>query len=465
MAETFLITSYTFITVALLCFFLRISLSSTNWNTQKQAKWWILFGFIFNFYSFSWIYAIYPVSWMKEGVVQLFGIFGIHILIAIASGVCFSVVGLSFHKKIKSPVKPFIFAFILVLAEILRSLAISLLSYKEGNTVDLHFIIGTLGSALAPTPFIEYAYFGGTFALTFILGYLTYSFASKKHSLLYWKHGLTICLTLVAVHFFLPVYGPAKPLHIGIITTNFQTTSSSTTTDHTSYNKQLDFLTTSLVPAHPDIILYPEDTRYLHNLKEGDSFRLAALFPSTLFIDGDTRIFDNKNVNVSLFYNPTNERGMARGKSFLLPFGEYTPSLFSTIFSFFIGKENMDFYIKNHTYTQVPSNKTVIFEQIRIGTLLCSEILSYRVVQDLRKENPSLVFFQSKMSLFHNNSWVNAHMYLLTKITAAQLRRPLISSVNNAPSYIVSPYGKVLITIPTSFSTSTYTFYKNKISK
>ena len=459
MAETLLIASYTLVTVGLLYFFLRTSLTN-NWSTKKQLQWWVLFGFIFNLYSFSWIYAIYPVSWMKAGVIQLVGIFGIHILVAVTSGVCFSVVGFSFYKKINLHCKPFMFATLLVLAEILRSFFISLLSYKEGSTLDLHFVIGTLGSALAPTPFIEYAYFGGTFILTFILGYITYSFASKKHSLLYWKHGLAICIILFGIHFFVPAYRPAKALTVGVITTDFHTRTPINKEDFASQNKQLDSLTTSLAMTHPNIILYPEDTRYLNTLKAEDSSRLATLFPSTLFIDGDTRVFDNKNFNVSLFYNPTNERGAARGKSFLLPFGEYTPPLFSTIFSFFIGKEKMDFYLKNHTYTQVISGKTVIFEQIRIGTLLCSEILSYRMIQDLRKENPSIVFFQSKMSLFHNSSWVNAHMYLLTKVTAAQLRSPLVGSVNNAPSYIVSPYGKILKTIPTGFSTSTYTFYK-----
>lgn len=130
------------------------------------------------------------------------------------------------------------------------------------------------------------------------------------------------------------------------------------------------------------------------------------------------------------------------------------------IFSYFITKDGLDTYTKNHTYTPIHSQKTILYNGVRIGTLICSEIASYRTIQELRKENPSIVFFQSRLNVFHNNPWFMVNLYSFTKIAAAQLRRPLISSTNNAPSFIVSPYGKILVTIPTGFSTSTYTFYK-----
>lgn len=465
MVETLFIASYTLVIVGLLYFFLRKSLLHI-WSTTQQIKWWVLFGFIFNFYSFSWIYSAYPIEWMGEGALQLLGIFVLHLLLATISGLCFFVVGFSSHAKITALYKPFMFALSLVFAEILRSLTISLLFYGNNTTIDLHFTAGTIGNALAPTPFIEYAYFGGTFALTFVLGYLVYVVASKKHILNYWKHAVVLCITLIGIHFITPTHEPKTTTTVGVITTNFPTEPiEETSIAFAQHTQQLNDMTFSLESSHPDIIVYPEDTRYFGHLNKSDTKILSSTFPETLFIDGDTHIFNGALTNISLFYTPLNTKVAARGKSFLLPFSEYLPYLFIHVFGFFIPQKELALYIKNRTYIPTQSNKTVGFKNVRIGTLLCSEILSYRTIQNLRKEAPSLVFFQSRLNVFHDNLWFRIHLYSFTKVAAAQLRRPLISSTNSAPSYIVSPYGKVLTKIPTGFSTSTYTFYKNKVSK
>ena len=459
MAETLLIASYSIITASLLYFFLRTSLVSL-WSIKKQALWWFFFGFIFNFYSFSWLYTTYPIEWLRPGFVQLFGIFIIHFLLALLSGICFLVVGCSFYRKISASYKPLIFSLSLVVAEIFRSLVISLLCYGAGTTVDLHFTAGTLGNALAPTPFIEYSYFGGTFALTFILGYVLYIVTSKKNSIRYWKHGAGICITLILIHYGVPTYGPHEMTTVGVITTNFITTGDEEVNlSFAKKNKQVHTMTLSLASSHPDIIVYPEDTRYLGYLNKKDAEVLSLTFGNTLFIDGDTRTFNGKSVNISLFYVPGNQKVEGRGKNFLLPFSEYVPYLFISIFKFFITQGDLDSYLKNHTYTPVNSHKTIVFNGLRVGTLLCSEILSYRTIQDVRKGEPTLVFFQSRLNVFHDNVWFRAHLYSFTKVAAAELRRPLISSTNGAPSYIISPYGKVLMKIPTGFNTSTYTFH------
>jgi apolipoprotein N-acyltransferase len=460
MVETILIASYTLITVGLLYFFLHRSLIS-HWSIKKQIIWWILFGFIFNFYSFSWLYTTYPIEWLSPGIIQIFGIFIIHLLLATLSGLCFFIVGFSFHTKITTPYKPLIFALSLVIAETLRSLAFSLLFYGTNTTINLHFTASTLGEALSPTPFIEYAYFGGTFALTGVLGYLLFTFSSKKNSLVYWKHGVGICILLIAIHYGVPVHEPNSRTTVGVITTNFPTTKDNEVlTAFKNQNGQIHTMTMSLSAPHPDIIVYPEDTRYLEFATKNNTDELASTFSDTLLIDGDTRVFNSKFTNVSLFFVPGGIKAEARGKSFLLPFNEYIPYIFMHIFSYFITKDGLDTYTKNHTYTPIHSQKTILYNGVRIGTLICSEIASYRTIQELRKENPSIVFFQSRLNVFHNNPWFMVNLYSFTKIAAAQLRRPLISSTNNAPSFIVSPYGKILVTIPTGFSTSTYTFYK-----
>ncbi len=400
---------------------------------------------------------------MPPGVLQVIGIAIIHLTISSAVGLCFCIVGYTLTKatakKIVPLYLPFVFAASLTCVEILRSIILSLIFFGENGTVGMHFTSGTIGNALSTTPLIEFAYFGGTFALTFILGYLVYCFASKTHTKLYWKHGVAILIVLTFIHFFIPVYGPKEKTIVSVLATNFKTQQDSDLTRaFITQNVQVDTMTRSLISDSPDIIVYPEDTRYIEYLTNEKSDSLSTLFPETLFIDGSTRLLDSMLVNISLFYTSENKKTLARGKSFLLPFNEYIPFFFKPIFGFFVPKDQMDTYSKNHTYTPVYSQKTIPFHTMRIGTLLCSEILSYKTIQDVRHEDPSLVFFQSHLNVFHDNPWFRMHLYSFTKVAAAQLRRPLISSVNGAPSLIVSPYGATMTIIPTGFSTTTIVF-------
>ncbi len=465
MAVTILSFVYTLITVGLLYFFLNKSLTR-DFPLRKNIPWWILFGFVFNFCSFTWLYTVYPLIWIPTGVLQIIGIAIIHLTVSILVGLCFCIVGYiltnSSSKKITSIYRPFLFAASLTLAEVFRSLMLSLIFYGNDGSINLHFTSGTLGNALSSTPLIEFAYFGGTFALTFLLGYLVYSFSSYSHMKTYWKHVAIIVAILVGIHVFVPIYGPTQKTVVGIVTTHFKTQSDNyLVSSFKEQNIKVDAMTQSFFISSrdiPDIIVYPEDTRYIDHLSNEKVSLLSTTFPKTLFVDGSTRIIDGKRVNISFFYNSETRKTLGRGKSFLLPFNEYIPLFFKPIFGFFIPKEEMGEYSANHTYTPVYSGKTIFFNGMHIGTLLCSEILSFKTIADVKKEKPSLVFFQSHLNVFHDNSLFRMHLYSFTKIAAAQLRRPLISSTNGAPSLIVSPYGVIIEIIPTGFSTSTHVF-------
>ncbi len=459
------IVSYSVVAVGLLLFFIRKSLQCEA-SLKERVRLWIVFGFLFNLFSFSWLYTAYPLIWLKEGVLQLVGIGLLHLIVATISGCCFFVVAYVFEKKVSSRIhnhiKPAIFALTLTLAEILRALAISALYYGEGSTLDLNFAGSMLGHALAATPFVEYAYYGGPFMLTFVLGYMVYILSSQATIQKYWPHISVLCLLLVYVHYEVPTFGPHTPMRVSIVTTNFPSIQKDQdiTLVFREQSTKIHQMTMSLSSSSPSIIVYPEDSRYIGNLSEKNKKELNTFFSKTLFIDGDTISHNNKLVNSSLFYLTQGEKEIRRGKSILFPFNEYIPYVFVPVVRLFVPQEQMNEYLAGHTYTPIQSVKTIPFGTDNMSTLICYEITSFRVLDDIKKENPSLVFFQSHLNVFHDNPWFTMHLYLYAKTAASQLRRPLISSVNGSPSYIISPFGNILKTIPTGFSTSTYTFYK-----
>jgi apolipoprotein N-acyltransferase len=206
----------------------------------------------------------------------------------------------------------------------------------------------------------------------------------------------------------------------------------------------------------PDILVYPEDTRYLSNISQQERDIVSALFKNSLFVDGDLWSSKGGFYNVSLFYEPKNKTVTGRGKELLLPFNEYLPYSFEKLFALFVDENEIDTYTRNHTYTPVYSPKTIEYNGIRVGTLICSEILSFSVINTLRTEHPDVVLFQSHLQVFHESLWFDMFLRSFTKVASAQMRTTLISSISGAPSYTVSPYGKILLTIPTGFGATTY---------
>lgn len=450
--------SYTVVIIILVRFFI---LRSARLETFKQLLTsWIVFGFVVNFYGLSWLYTVYPLPWMEEGVVQIAGIALLHLILSCATAVPYGVLALSAHKKIRTQYLPLAFATLLTVAELVRALIISALYYGNKTTIGLHFTAGTIGNALSTTPFIEFAYFGGTFALTFVLGFLVYTNSTVWHFGQYWKQTMLLVVTLLGVHFFVPVYLPERGTTVGIISTNFKLPKEEKDAiqDFKLQEKIIHKMTLSLASSSPSIVVYPEDTRYVSHLLPEHKTDLLIALPKTLLVDGDTIPGVDGNSNVSLFYSPTKTTITVRGKELLMPFNEYIPYFFEPLFASFVEKSTLDTYKHAHSYVPEYSDKTITFNGIRVGTLLCSEILSFSLIEKLQDEKPSIIVFQSRLDVFHNNPWFIMHLRSFTKVAAAETRTTLISSTSNAPSFIISPFGSFISYTKASTVSTIYTF-------
>lgn len=448
--------SYTLVTIALLAVFLKKSL--TIESLKGRIKHWLLFGLIFNAYSYTWLFTVYPLPWLQEGILQIIGIFLLYVIVTVQSTLCYGVVAFSQNTRIHKAFLPFLFATTLVVAELARSLLLSILFYGKGTTIALHLTAGTLGNALSTTPLIEFAYFGGTFALTFVLGYLVYCGLSKKQYLEYKFHFALFFILILFIHTSIPVRYPTRETSIGIVTTDYE---APTGQNYKSFFREQSKNTHNLTKSFASsttFIVYPEDGRYISYLSEEEKGELRTKFNKTVFVDGDTMLLKGGLSTVSFFYYPKGDKKVARGKDFLLPFNEYIPYIFEGAITPFVGKENMESFKKLHTFSPVHSIKTLLVDDVRIGTLLCSEILSYSMIQGLAKENPDIVFFQAHLSVFHNNPIFIMHLRSFTKIAAAQLRTTIIMSTDGSPSYAISPYGRIVQSNSIGTGTSTYTF-------
>lgn len=387
---------------------------------------------------------------MPGGYVQLFGIALLHCVISFFSGLCFFVVGYCVTFRTRENWKPLVVSLAFVGAEIFRSLIISILYLGDNTTIDLHFNAGTIGNALSTTPLVELAYLGGTFSLTLCLTYILVAFFVLSPKKVLAHTGLIVAIFL-SIHFLIPIHAPTKDLTIGVVTTATRTQQDDTLAQSfTETNEAI----TSLVLGDQrvkDVIVFPEDARFLSSLSTSSKESLLRLHKNTLIIDGNTVIIDGKRANVSLFFTTADGKIKGRGKELLLPFNEYIPYVFRFIFGLIVG-EQLEEYEKYHTYTPIVSGKTVLFEGTRVGTLICSETLSFRVIQKLKGERADVVFYQSRLNVFNDNPWFLMHLRSFSKVAAAQLRTTVIGSNNYAPSYIINSRGKIVGEIPLSVS-------------
>lgn len=448
MAPAFLEALYGLITVAFLVYFLKKSTSSS-----KPIRLWFLFGFLFNFISLSWFYTTYPIVWFPSGPLQLLAISMFVGVLALGAGAAFSVVGYAVKNHIPSWRGAFLFSIVLAVGEVLRSLAISTILSGNGGKIGLHFNAGTIGGALSSTPLVEYAYLGGTYFLTFILGFLIYLSVFYRRISKVYIGFLAVLAGLILIHFLAPIHTPNKALTIGIVATNLENPTDEELRRGWFAKRyaSLNTATMKLEDQKPDIIVYPEDAQYIDRSSTTKLDSFQTLFASTTFLDGTTAKYENGYSNFSLAYSPANpDQKLGRGKVFLFPFNEYVPVFLEKLVRPFFTPEEYEVYTKKHTYIPFGSMGTFPMAGIGVGTLICSELSSFQTIVSLARLKPDLVIAQSNLAVFHNNPWFVAQYRSYVKVAAAQTRTLTISNANRAQNLVVSPYGKTLYAFHTS---------------
>lgn len=452
MDPAFLEYCYSIITIGLVWFTLSYSLK-TNTPLKRVFCAWFLFGLVFGMFAFLLPYTAYPIPWLAPGVVQMIGLFLFNFIVGLVCAVSYSLVTSFFYIKEKINIswwiKVLLFASLLSLAEVLRSILLSLLFYGNGGWIGLHWTGETIGNALSVTPFIEYAYFGGSYILTFIVGIFIYTVAllfKEKRTYIYYTPFVVTTFVLVLIHYTIPVRGPEKPVTLAVISTTFTFPSKGEDVSMTlaKHFVQLFLKTLELTPYKPDIIVYPEDAEFTRLLIEGRDEEIQKKLPDTLLVDGSTVEKNKTFSNVSVFYDTKTSTSTYAYKRFMFPLNEYIPHVFVSIFHYFINPNILDSFTKDHGYAPVFTPRSYLHNGIRVATLLCSEIVSFETVRAVGKEKPDIIFHQAQLILFRGSPIYTAHLRSFTKVAAAQLRTTTIGSINEMPSYIVSPHGRIV---------------------
>lgn len=410
---------------------------------------WFAFGFLFNLFSLSWLYTALPLPWFPDGFLQYVVLTGLLFLLACVCGAAFAIVGYAFSKPFPFWEKLILFTTLLAGAEIARSLLISATLYGDESNFGLHWNAGTLGEALSITPLVEYAYVGGVYALTGVLGALVFTCTHWKKEKRWYIPLLFIALGWVMIHTIIPTRGPMEGATVSVITTNVKhDEQESNLKEAVARWRPIHEATLSLEKINPDLIIYPESTAYLRYADNPTITTLRSTLPNAHFLDGDTRTMSGSYSNFSILYPPEGKAMLGRGKVLLFPFNEYVPWLAVPLMKFALTRNEYDTYAETHAY--MPFSNFVSFATAfgNVGTLICSELSSFNAVREISKTKPNIVIVQSNLELFDGKDWFSIHYRMLGRIAAAQMRVPLIANNNGMESFTINQYGKLLDSFP-----------------
>lgn len=445
MDANFLEYVYTAITIISLFSGLYIA-NKRNLSFPKNVLFWMLFGIFFNLFSLSWIYSVYPFHGALGSHTQIAILASLHVLSSVVAGIWFGLVGAVFRATDNTPLGRLIFVPLsIVLSEILRALSLSLLYSGNNTNIDLHWQAGTIGNALSSTPLIEFSYLGGAFGLTYLLSYLLCLCLMWQKL----RKGPLFILPVLAIyayiHFFVPVNGPGKATTVSLIETDFNDENPQEHPQGKVFmdrHELVDEQVGKVLPYFPDIIVFPEDTRYLAYDGNGSNIRQSTR--EMLVVDGGLAKDGDDYFNSSFFYDTKDATVFGRGKAFLFPFGEYIPHVPLSLLSYFVTPEDLHKYLSRPVYSPGKNPSLYTFNGINVGTLICSEILSYDIIDDLATQKPDIVFHQSSLSSFHKSPLIEMQLISFTKVAAAQMRTPIFQATNNGVSLVVDGRGRIV---------------------
>ena len=198
---------------------------------------------------------------------------------------------------------------------------------------------------------------------------------------------------------------------------------------------------------NPDMVIFPENTlpdmvideeskSLVHPTEHTEELfntliSKSAEYPDTSIIIGLHTQTQNKRYN-SVTIITGGEITRVYHKRFLLPFAEYTPEMFSNIFTL------------AEPLTRGRDNQRLSINGSNVSFLICAESLKPNAVQ-----KNSLIINIANDAIFKNGS-VADYMLLTAKVRAVENRSFLIRSTKGRPPTVLTPAGVVVTpTIPT----------------
>ena len=432
------------------------------WSRTHSFKQAATLGFLFGASTggagIGWFWSALPLTWLAGDAVstQILAVGVAWLVVVFAFGVGTSLVTPLIWYTRNNIFAPLLVPGIWMITEIARMWGFSLINYGPESLVGAHFSGAALGYALAENPFLlQFAQFGGIHALDFLVGALATLIAiligvcTKKATPAPYTIPF-LCLGILVPLIFLqtPRRDAGAPVTVHLISTYIPIDSRDAKNDTLLASLLRSTSSTSTMAT---IVVLPEQStaNTLLPSKAGARDALKKLFPNndTLIISASHVPTGTGNLYSELSYTSSDQGELAvYNKLFLMPIGEYIPSLSAAEFSLLSNQRIQNYMDSTRSALKRGSDVTAVtWRGLTIGGLVCSDNQSpilYRTIEN--RFHAGVLVNVSNTSWFHTSRFLFTKNVQLAKVHAVQNNAYYLSANNMAPAFVVSPRGAII---------------------
>lgn len=434
--------------LAMVCLFLAVYLIERVPLTVLPTVLMLVFG-IKSLIALSWFWSAYPISWLFELApsTQYIAIF----FYWTSSALWLSSAGLILALLWRfSPLRyrRYLLPAVWVLAEYLGAVVFSILTAGPGSYITGAFSFGHIGYLF---PYLTpIAVWGGVYVvglIGLILVVIIYDYFITKHLL---RFGVMLSMLLIIMVGSVLYQVPATPLpNVVAINTTFPAA-----TDQETRQAALDEMMKVAVSLQPEYIILPEDSRYLYTYKSDqlgaavavEAWQILHATNTAMVIDsGRTTDELTGKIVARAFLWGTSSSLYTADKQYLVPQGEYMPSLYAFVLRFVGLGVVADALAETINYT---SSRRVVAEDAapHIPNLLfCFESVSPLAAKTLVANRPSdFIVHPMSHSWFNEPRVVWRQLETMLRYQAVFARTPIVSVGNEIKGQVYESNGEII---------------------
>lgn len=415
-----------------------------------------VFGLITGAAGIWWFWDTLPLNWLglTHGSNEWYFVFASWGPVSLAFAVASTLITPLIWLLRTSPYRALATALIWVMVEEARMWSFSLLTFADRSFYGPHFSAPSLGYAFAENPYLlQLAHGGGIYFLNFALALLAAVaitlplLIAKRGKALEVVPAVLLLLMFVTPLFIKPATPTEKQTEVVLVSTDLPVGPANVPAD--AYQTMI--ATAARTYPAASVYVLPEEKRLEPNFVT-TAHKQAFLY--SVFGDRDVRIISgihlpgrDRGYDAALTYETGT--GAVLGtyvKRFLMPGGEYMPTLMTMVFSL-RPDSGISYYMRS-----IPERRSargelpvMTYDGHVFGGLICSDFLSPHLYRELHTRGGATVLVNiANPAWFHHSRILFDKTVAIAKVHAVQNNAYYLQSTNGAPAFAVDPRGVVI---------------------
>ena len=404
-----------------------------------------------------WFWSVYPIDWfgISLGWFEIVGIgfYWTTAAVWLGSGGALLVYLYRLVKKRLLKFATLLLPGLWLVSELFGALFFSIVTYGPGASIGTQFSFGFVGYHLAQHGlFVQTSAVAGVYVLTIILVALSSSGLHLYHQQKNWVLlGSLVLIFLTSFSTFKDVSSEKGMTSIATVDTSISPSYWQTDEGLAKKRSQIEAAYSAAQSTDADYILLPEDARLFDQSLGTSSLKAYLSFThdptSPIVIDSGRVEVGGQSLLRGLLYDPAVQKVTTSHKQYLVPQGEFVPTLYYWLLKSTGLGEVADTMKKSFSYVIGEKQSQEHFEENLPALLFCLESVDPKGVKKILSGRTDVPFVAHAIS----HGWFNDPVTLwpqlesMLKVQAIWNDVYIVSASNHAAGYTVTPQGNILV--------------------